>query len=107
MNLVGAGLQAYASDRTWLPAKFGLGIDLRIELLNRIDGNKRAGIAQDGSRVGHAQAHEGFVIGDAIDDETGVFRTNAVGGLCPRATARVNRGARTQGDEILIVATIQ
>src|SRR6267143_3375431 len=107
VNLIGARLQADAGDGARLPAKFGLGIDLRVELLNCIDGNKRGCIAQDGCRVSYTQAHKCFVIGDAVDDKTGVLRANAVCGLRPRAAARVNRSARTQGDEILVVAAIQ
>src|SRR6267378_3184785 len=96
VNLIGARLQADAGDRARLPAELSFGIDLRVELLNCIDGNKRGCIAQDSGRVGHAQAHDSFVIGYTVDDEAGVFRANAVGSLSPRAAPRVNRSARTQ-----------
>ncbi len=107
VNLVRSRFEADTGDGAGLPAKFSFGIDLSVELLNGIDGYKCCSIAEDGRRVGHAKAHERFVIGDAIDDVTGVLGANAIGGLSPRTTAGVNRSARTQGDEILIVAAIQ
>src|SRR5713226_2945797 len=107
VNFVGTGLQADAGDGPWLPAEFRLGIHLGIELLNGVDGYQSCGITQNSSGIGHAEAHESFVIGDTIDNETGVLRTNAVGRLRPRTATRIDRSAGTQGDEILVVASVQ
>src|SRR6266852_75243 len=107
VNVIRSGFKSDAGDGARLPSKFCLRIDLSIELLNRIDGYERGRIAEDRRGVGHAKAHERFVIGDPVDDVTGVLGANAVGGLRPWSTTRVNRSAGSQGDEILVVAAIQ
>ena len=107
MDVVGPGFQSDAGYRAWFPAELGLGIDLRIELLNRINRYKRGGITDDSGCVGDAEAHEGFVVGNAVDDVAGVLGTNPVGALCPGSAAWVDHRAGTERDKILVVAPVQ
>jgi len=105
--IVGAGFQADAGDGARLPAEFRFGIDLRVEFLNRVNRNQRCRVANNCRGICHAESHERLIIGNAVDDVTGVLRADAVGHLGPRASPRVNRCAGAQGDEVLIVASIE
>ena len=107
MDVVGARFQSDASDCAGLPAELGPRIDLRIELLNRIYRYKGGGITDDSGSVGDAQAHEGFVVGNAVDDVAGVLGTNTVGALGPGSAARVDHGAGTERNKILVIAAVQ
>src|SRR2546429_9991165 len=88
-------------------AELGPRIDLRIELLNRIYRYKGGGITDDSGSVGDAQAHEGFVVGNAVDDVAGVLGTNPVGALGPGSAAWVDHRAGTARNKILVIAAVQ
>src|SRR5947208_10703710 len=107
MDVVGARFQSDACYGAWFPAELGLRIDLRIELLNRIYRYKGGGITDDSGSVGDAQAHEGFVVGYTVDDVAGVLGTNPVGALGPGSASRVDHGAGTERNKILVIAAVQ
>src|SRR5215471_7971293 len=107
VNLVRPRFQPYAGDRSGLPAEFRFGIDLCIEFLNGVDGNELSRVPKDGSGVRYAKSHKRFVIRDAVYDEAGVFRTNAVGSLRPRTPTGIDRSAGAQREQVLVIAAIQ
>jgi hypothetical protein len=104
---ISARFQRHVYDCARLPAIFRRRIFLDIEFLDRIDGQDRGGIAHNPCAVNNALTGKGLAVEQAVDEVGIVLSSQAVGTGGRETASRVPHHARTQLQQVLVIAAIQ
>ena len=89
------------------PTVLGFRIFFEVEFLDGVDGQDRGAIGKRTRHVGYRAVVDEIGIDDAVHHPDGFIGTAVVGALSPWRTPRLDRHARDQIQQILVVASIQ
>src|SRR6266568_8504911 len=106
MNIIRARLDSEINDCPWLPAVLCWRVFLRVEFLNRIDGENAAGSSLHAFRVDHRRGVIGVVVVRAIHDEIVVLWPIAIRTNGEKPTTAAPLHARSQDHQILEIAAV-
>src|SRR5438128_1856149 len=104
---VGSRPDSDVHNSAGLPAVLGFRIFFEVEFVYGVDGQDRGAIGKRTRHIGDRAVVDEIGIDDAVHHPDGFIGTAVVGALSPWRAPRLDRHARNQIQQILIVASIQ
>src|SRR4029077_3576046 len=103
----GPRFQSYIDDRSWFPAIFSRRVLLQIKFLNGVNRQNGGGVYYNSGAVDDALSREGLGIVQTVNQVSVVFGAKPVGAGGGESSAGITNYARTQLQQVLVIAAIQ